>query len=84
LVSDIKEEHRLGAFESRMPRRVFGPKRDEIIGCWEKIHNEKLYNLYSLPNIIRIRSRRMRFEGHVACMEEKKNNAHRVLAAKPE
>jgi hypothetical protein len=65
-----------------MSRRVFGPKKDEIIGCWRKMHNKELYNLYSLPNIIRIRSRRIRFEGHVACMEKNKN-AYMVLVGKP-
>jgi hypothetical protein len=50
-------------------RRIFGPKRDEVTGDWRKLHNEELYNLYSSPNIIRmIKSRRMRWPGHVARM----------------
>jgi hypothetical protein len=50
-----------------MLRRIFGPKRDEVTGDWSKLHNEELHNLYSLPNIIRmIKSRRMRWAGHVA------------------
>jgi hypothetical protein len=53
-------------FENRVLRRIFGPKRDEVTGDWRKLHNEELHNLYSSPNIIRIR--RMRWEGHVALM----------------
>jgi hypothetical protein len=54
-------------FENRVLRRIFGPKRDEVTGEWRRLHNEELYYMYSLPNIIRvIRSRRMRWAGHVA------------------
>ena len=54
-----------------MLRRVFGPKRDEVIGKWRKLHNEELRDLYSLPNIVRVvKSRRMRFAGHGARMDE--------------
>jgi hypothetical protein len=64
--------------------RIFGPKTDEIIGSWRKLHNEELHNLYSSPNIIRmIMSRRMRWAGHIACIG-KKRNANRVLVGKPE
>jgi hypothetical protein len=53
--------------------RIFGPKRNEVTGEWIKLHNENLCNLYSSPNIIRqIKSRRMRWVGHVACMEEER------------
>jgi hypothetical protein len=63
----LKEEHRLTVFENRMPRRIFGPKRDEVTGDWRKLQYEELHNLYSSPNIIRIiKSRRMRWAGHVA------------------
>jgi len=56
-------------FENRVLRRIFGPKRDEVTGDWRKLHNEKLYDLYSSPNIVRvIKSRRMRWAGHVARM----------------
>jgi hypothetical protein len=59
--------------------RIFGPKRDEIIGSWRKLHNEELYNLYSSSNIIRvINSRRMSWSGHAARTGEK-SNAYRIL-----
>jgi hypothetical protein len=61
LVSGIKG---LRVFENRVPRRIFGPQRDEVMGDLRKLHNEELHNLYSLPNIIRmIRSRRIRWQG---------------------
>jgi hypothetical protein len=54
-------------FENRVLRRIFGPKRDEVVGGWRKLHNEELHNLYCSPSIIRIfRSRRMGLAGHVA------------------
>jgi hypothetical protein len=56
-------------FENRVLRRIFGSKRDEVTGGWRKLHNEKLHDLYSSPSIIRIiKSRRMRWAGHVARM----------------
>jgi hypothetical protein len=56
-------------FENRMLRRIFGPKRDEVTGGWRKLQNEELHNLYSSPSTIRlIKSRRMRWAGHVARM----------------
>ena len=65
----LREERRLNVFENRVLRRVFGPKRDEVTGEWRKLHNEELSNLYSLPNIVRVvKSRRMRWAGHVAHM----------------
>jgi stalled ribosome rescue protein Dom34 len=65
-------------------RRIFGPKRDEVTREWIKLHNEKLNDLYYLPNIVRlIKSRRMRWAGHVARMEERRG-VHRVLVGKPE
>jgi hypothetical protein len=50
----LREEHRLRVFENRMLKRIFGPKRDEVTGDWRKLHNEKLHNLNSSPNIIRM------------------------------
>jgi len=65
-------------------RRVFGPKRDEVTRQWRKLHNEELSDLYSLPNIVRaVKSRRMRWAGHVARMGEGRG-VHRVLVGKHE
>jgi hypothetical protein len=71
-------------FENRVLRRIFGPKRDEVTGEWRKFHNEELHILYSSPNVIRqMKSRRMRWVGHVAHMREERN-VYRVLMGKPE
>jgi hypothetical protein len=65
----LREEHSLRVFENRVLRRIFGPKRDKVTGDWRKLNNEELHNLYSSPNIIRmIKSKRMRWAGHVARM----------------
>jgi hypothetical protein len=80
----LREEHRLRVFENRVLRRMFGPRRDEVTGDWRKLHNEELHNLYSSPNIIRmIKSRRIRWAGHVARMGETRN-VYRILVGKPE
>jgi hypothetical protein len=63
----LREEHRLRVFENRVLRRIFAPKRDEVMGGLRKLHNEELHDLYSSPSMIRIvKSRRMRWAGHVA------------------
>jgi hypothetical protein len=80
----LREEHRLREFENRVLRRIFGSKRDEVTGEWRKLHNGELHNLYSSPDIIRqIKSRRMRWVGHVAHMDEGRN-VYRVLVGKSE
>jgi hypothetical protein len=61
-------------FENRVLRRIFGPKTDEVTGEWRKLHNEELHNLYSSPDIVsKIKSRQMRWAGHVARMGEERN-----------
>jgi hypothetical protein len=70
----LGEEHRLRVFENRVLRRIFGSKRDEVTGDWRKLHNEELHKLYSSPSITRvIKSRRMRWAGHVARLGAKRN-----------
>jgi hypothetical protein len=70
-------------FENRVLRKIFGPKREED-GSWRKLHNDEPHDLYSLPNIVRvIKSRRMRWAGHVACMGDGRD-AYRVLVGRPE
>jgi hypothetical protein len=70
-------------FENWVLRRIFGPKRDEVTGEWRKLHNEELHDLYSSPTIVRvIKSRRMRWVGHVARKEDR--GVYRVLVGIPE
>jgi hypothetical protein len=71
-------------FENSVLRTIFGPKRDEVMGEWRKLHNGELHDLYSSPSIIRImKARRVRWAGHVARMGEKRN-AYRLLVGKPD
>jgi hypothetical protein len=73
----------LRVFENRVLRRVFGPKSDEVTVEWKKLHNE-LNDLYSLSNIVRVvKSRRIRWAGHVARMVEGRG-VHRLLVGRPE
>jgi hypothetical protein len=79
----LREENRLRVFRNRVLRRVFGPKREED-GSWRKLHNDQHHKLYSSPNIVRvIKSRRMKWAGHVARMGEGRC-VYRVLVARPE
>jgi len=67
----LRQEHKLRVFENRALRRIFGPKRVEVLGEWRKVHDDEFNDLYYSPNIVRvIQSRRMRWAGLVACMGE--------------
>jgi len=80
----LREERRLRVSENRVLSRIFGPRRDEVIREWRKLHNEELNDLYSSPTIVRvIKSRRMRWAGHVTRMGERRG-VFRVLVWKPE
>ncbi|KAJ4440903.1 hypothetical protein ANN_10750 [Periplaneta americana] len=80
----LREENRLKVFENKVLRKIFGAKRDEVTGEWRKLHNTELHGLYSSPDIIRnIKSRRLRWAGHVARMGESRN-AYRALIGRPE
>jgi hypothetical protein len=75
----LREEHRVKVFEHRVLRRIFGAKRDGVTGEWRKLHNEELNDLYCLPKIVLvIKSKRMRWAGHVTRMEEGRG-VHKVL-----
>jgi len=80
----LQEERKLGVFENMVLRRTFGPRRDEVTEEWRRLHNEKLNDLYSSPNIVRvIKSRRMRWAGHVVRMGGERG-VYRVLVGKAE
>ena len=69
----LREERKLRVFEKMVLRRIFGPRRDEVMGEWSRLYNEELSDLYSSPNILRvIKSRRMRWAGHVSRMGEER------------
>jgi len=80
----LREECRLRVFENRVLGKIFVPKRSEVIGKWRKLHNEELNDLYCSPNIVQvIKSRRVKWVGHVARMGKTKG-VYRVLVEKPE
>ena len=80
----LREERKLRVFENMVFRRIFGQRRDEVTEEWRRLHNEELNDLYSSPNIVRvIKSRGMRWAGHVARMGEERG-VYRVLVGKPE
>jgi len=75
----LREERKLRVFENMVLRRIFGPRRDKVTGEWRRLYNEELNDLYSSPNIVRvIKSRRMRWAGHVARMGEERG-VYKVL-----
>ena len=80
----LRKEQILRVFENKVLRKIFGAKKDEITGEWKKLHNAEVHALYYSPNIIRsLNSRRLRWAGQVARMEQSRN-AYRVLAGRPE
>jgi hypothetical protein len=80
----LRKENRRRVFENRVLRKLFGPKKDEVTGEWRKLHSEELHILYSSLNIIRqIKSRRMKWAGHVVRMGEERN-VYTALMGKPE
>jgi hypothetical protein len=78
----LREEHRLRGSENTVLRKIFGPEREEV-GSWKKLHNDELHSLYSSLNIVRvIKSKSMRWAGHVARMGERRD-VYRVLVGRP-
>jgi hypothetical protein len=71
-------------FQNRVLKTIFGPKREEVTGGWRKLHKKELHNFYSSPNIIRIiKSKRMKWVGHVPCMAET-GSTYKIFIGKPE
>jgi hypothetical protein len=73
-----REEYGLGVFDKRVLGRIFGPRREEVIRCWRKLHNEEFYNMYSSLNIIRIIKSRISWAIHAARMG-KTRNVYKIL-----
>ena len=78
----LREERRLRVFDNRVLRRIFGPKRDEVLGEWRKLHNDEISDLYSSPDIVRVIKSRLGWAGHAARMGERRS-VHRFLVGKP-
>ena len=83
MVAHTEGGTKAGSVENRVLRRIFGCKRDEVVGEWRKLHNEELNDLHSLPIIRVIKSRRLKWAEHVALVGERRG-AYRVLVGKPE
>jgi len=80
----LLKKRKLRVFENMVLRRIFGPRRDEVTGEWKRLHNEELNDLYSSPNIVWVvKSRRMKWAGHVTRMGEERG-VYGVLVGKPE
>jgi hypothetical protein len=80
----LREECRVRVFDNSVLRWIFGPKRDEVTGEWRRLHKQEFYALYSSPSIIRVmKSRKLKWAGHVACIGER-TGAYRALVGKPE
>jgi len=78
-----REDRKLRVFENRVLRKIFGPRRGEVTGEWRRLHKEELNDLYSSPNFVReIKSRRMRWAGHVARIGQERG-VYRFLVGKP-
>jgi hypothetical protein len=81
----LREERGCRVFGNRVLRRIYGPKREEVAGCWRRLHNEELHNLYASPHIIiAIKLRRMRWSGNVVASMGKMRNAYKTLFGIPE
>jgi len=84
VVRELRQERKLTVFENMVLRRIFGPRSEEVTGEWRRLHNGELNDLYCSPNIVWvIKSRRMRWAGHVARMGEERG-VYRFLVRKPE
>jgi hypothetical protein len=79
----LREEHRVRVFKNTVLRRIFEPKRDRVVGGWRKLHDEEFHKLYSSLSIMRmVKSKRIKWAGHLARMRKK--NSNKILVGKPE
>jgi hypothetical protein len=79
----LREEYRCRVFDNRVPRRIFGRKREEVVGGWRRLHNEELHKLYASQHFIRVIKSGKRWTGHVARVGDMRN-AYNILVGKPE